>query len=291
MCGEERSTGRRSSSVMEIPPRVRRRGSCPQGARNIQGNTSACAEKRPWPQCSRTGPRKYLRVCGEELRPSSFAAVAMEIPPRVRRRAAEPCGNLCDSGNTSACAEKSKSRHAAAHPSRKYLRVCGEELVSRLPRQVRLEIPPRMRRRVEQGQAHVLALGNTSAYAEKSRIKTPSPSRIRKYLRVCGEERWSKWAMPVGTEIPPRMRRRVDEAHRPMVTSVKYLRVCGEEREPSLSTVMTMEIPPRMRRRGCLNGAAESVGGNTSAYAEKRVRRRRLSELIWKYLRVCGEES
>ena len=230
VCGEERSTGRRSSSVMEIPPRVRRRGSCPQGARNIQGNTSAYAEKR----CS---------------------------PP------------------------------ATGGPARKYLRVCGEELVSRLPRQVRLEIPPRMRRRVEQGQAHVLALGNTSAYAEKSRIKTPSPSRIRKYLRVCGEERWSKWAMPVGTEIPPRMRRRVDEAHRPMVTSVKYLRVCGEEREPSLSTVMTMEIPPRMRRRGCLNGAAESVGGNTSAYAEKRVRRRRLSELIWKYLRVCGEEQ
>ena len=50
------------------------------------------------------------------------------------------------------------------------------------------------------------------------------------------------------------------------------------------------EIPPRARRRAVLAWAKPAVTRNTSACAEKSMRRATIVVVIWKYLRVRGEE-
>ena len=66
VCGEEWLIFARRQSRMEIPPRVRRRASFANHHTLPAGNTSACAEKRPWLIKNNGRWRKYLRVCGEE---------------------------------------------------------------------------------------------------------------------------------------------------------------------------------------------------------------------------------
>ena len=50
-----------------------------------------------------------------------------EIPPRARRRAKDELERRGYTGNTSACAEKRKSKWAGFKTNWKYLRVRGEE--------------------------------------------------------------------------------------------------------------------------------------------------------------------
>ena len=87
VCGEEDVTAVDSPPVVEIPPRVRRRGLLDQLAECHHGNTSACAEKRYIFGRTSKESLKYLRVCGEEIRGWVSSIASMEIPPRVRRRA------------------------------------------------------------------------------------------------------------------------------------------------------------------------------------------------------------
>ena len=86
VCGEEVGDGELNHFVLEIPPRVRRRG--------IQSH------------CHANSFRKYLRVCGEEGVAGWVAGFCMEIPPRVRRRVRCWLILRLRLGNTSACAEK-----------------------------------------------------------------------------------------------------------------------------------------------------------------------------------------
>ena len=235
----------------------------------------------------------------------------MEIPPRMRRRVlstGQVCGFL---GNTSAYAEKSPPLSWMRWLVGKYLRVCGEEVSSMKSRQLLLEIPPRMRRRAQRNISESIPLGNTSAYAEKRDTTMIYTHVTRKYLRVCGEETGFCTLHQTYREIPPRMRRReriglicpVLEgntsayAEKSLTADTlapvewKYLRVCGEETDNRARGWCEVEIPPRMRRRGPFVGDCGVIGGNTSAYAEKRGAVRRLSGAYRKYLRVCGEES
>ena len=153
-----------------------------------------------------------------------------------------------------------------------------------------LEIPPRVRRRVPEGNRQHLGHGNTSACAEKSHGYGAPIRRWWKYLRVCGEESWRKYPSSPCTEIPPHVRRRVFRQPKvsgePGNTSAcaekspaatfanpgtrKYLRVCGEEQEYPAQEPQCKEIPPRVRRRGIIAGYIASAHGNTSACAEKR---------------------
>ena len=111
------------------------------------GNTSACAEKRFDHAVSVSNNRKYLRVCGEEPLNLHRYPTTLEIPPRVRRRVLLTFVKGMADGNTSACAEKSSCCCCCLSSSRKYLRVCGEELGVASPVRSNLEIPPRVRRR------------------------------------------------------------------------------------------------------------------------------------------------
>src|SRR5699024_11491742 len=111
---------------------------------------------------------RYLRVCGEERHCPARGGCSLEIPPRVRRRAAIDGPTYRRPGNTSACAEKSHLAGIRAPFGWKYLRVCGEELLSPAIRRLSGEIPPRVRRRGQFNRRSIRQSGNTSACAEKS---------------------------------------------------------------------------------------------------------------------------
>ena len=188
-------------------------------------------------------------MCGEERRRNLRFLAFEEIPPRVRRRA-RPGGSLpALQGNTSACAEKSVIPQCSLIGQRKYLRVCGEESRIRRAHSPVVEIPPRVRRRGIIAGYIASAHGNTSACAEKSRLRSLWVALRGKYLRVCGEE-LARFHLDVcSKEIPPRVRRRARlplftvgyvgntsacaEKRYGMDSSAstrwKYLRVCGEE--------------------------------------------------------------
>src|SRR5699024_3205796 len=132
---------------------------------------------------------KYLRVCGEESASGSPVMIGMEIPPRVRRRAHSQLGKLMYNGKyLRVCGEE---RHHSIKTARhgEYLRVCGEEGVKVRCGSSIAEIPPRVRRRVLVSLPVVRSRGNTSACAEKRIGSSKSMRPLRKYLRVCGEER------------------------------------------------------------------------------------------------------
>ena len=93
----------------------------------LEGNTSACAEKRYCSKLDAFRPWKYLRVRGEEGVIEEDAQILQEIPPRARRRVLKRQVPIVSLGNTSACAEKSYR--------------------SELNTMNAVEIPPRARRR------------------------------------------------------------------------------------------------------------------------------------------------
>ena len=170
VCGEEPCSASLRLLDTEIPPRVRRRVPVFSELRIRRGNTSACAEKRIAAPGFEVRQRKYLRVCGEEFWFIRKAPFELEIPPRVRRRVKAEANNVEIEGNTSACAEKSASAASRSTSCRKYLRVCGEEQNQLTDVQLRMEIPPRVRRRgFPQGRVST-SHGNTSACAEKSLV-------------------------------------------------------------------------------------------------------------------------
>ncbi|VFB06054.1 Uncharacterised protein [Corynebacterium striatum] len=233
-----------------------------------------------------------------------------EIPPRARRRASQWPLLRIITGNTSACAEKSRSHLEDAESAGKYLRVRGEESIAPGEPDSHEEIPPRARRRAGLwvGAAH--DFGNTSACAEKRAISMVPWCVARKYLRVRGEEIHHESKRGLKVEIPPRARRRgnvyMDAEEDEGNTSAcaekscgllvcgavwrKYLRVRGEERQSSIGPCMYTEIPPRARRRECLHLVEVFQVGNTSACAEKSDCGVYAAPSIWKYLRVRGEE-
>ena len=85
----------------------------------------------------------------------------------MRRRAQRQMLQMLHHGNTSACAEKSRTNHLHHPSTRKYLRVCGEELDTVSHANMNPEIPPRVRRRASEEKNVPYSLGNTSACAEK----------------------------------------------------------------------------------------------------------------------------
>ena len=192
-----------------------------------------------------------------------------EIPPRARRRVISAYPEATDLGNTSACAEKSRRGGWGLRCRRKYLRVRGEEYNGRLKIPLVAEIPPCARRRGISQHRQRRGRGNTSACAEKRACRLMRRFRLRKYLRVRGEELSAHTQKRPISEIPPRARRRVDgvvgvcdaagntsacaEKSRRGVCRVqiqwKYLRVRGEEVKGFDNGANIMEIPPRARRR------------------------------------------
>ena len=129
--GEEASFLRTRALLVEIPPRARRRGAAARLCVMATGNTSACAEKSHRRRRLADRHGKYLRVRGEERFVVVCAVKLQEIPPRARRRVRYAGAVGCSEGNTSACAEKRLGTCRRCLRRRKYLRVRGEEPLSR----------------------------------------------------------------------------------------------------------------------------------------------------------------
>ena len=169
----------------------------------------------------------YLRVRGEYGTSAASAADAMELPPRARRIRWENTRMTTPTRTTSACAENTMLALIAALDTRNYLRVRGE-YVDRDRGSMRrgnylrvrgeyttwredlsagLELPPRARRILRDGQRDLENRGTTSACAENTTCILFTPHPARNYLRVRGEYADAEACIKVAMELPPRARR------------------------------------------------------------------------------------
>ena len=172
-----------------------------------------------------------------------------------------------------------------------------------------LELPPRTRRILVQGEKCGFRIGTTSACAEN----TPRPERRKSecwnYLRVRGEYSPNPDPVWLSAELPPRTRRIL--AHELGVTILmgttsayaentaddvyvalhqrNYLRVRGEYDSFSSSAAFAWELPPRTRRIHDPGFAVGASPGTTSAYAENTLISKKAQVSVRNYLRVRGE--
>ena len=166
--GEERCFTPLGLFQPEIPPRARGRDYLLAADAVHVGNTPACAGKRRWIRIVRRGLWKYPRVRGEEGVYSVNFAHCSEIPPRARGRGGRIESPTMGSGNTPACAGKSRPPHRPRAHIGKYPRVRGEEIGDALGANGSVEIPPRARGRVRRCSSPARPTGNTPACAGKS---------------------------------------------------------------------------------------------------------------------------
>ncbi len=209
-------------------------------------------------------------MCGEEPAASAKVRVPLEIPPRVRGRGRICCTLIFKAGNTPACAGKRSEFVLLEVGVWKYPRVCGEELSGKEYALGLMEIPPRVRGRVDDVSCGVLIPGNTPACAGKRKTILSRIKSRWKYPRVCGEEISVKTLSGSISEIPPRVRGRVACAGSDVIaagntpacagksffylesrfTPRKYPRVCGEETNETLyfqrSRILDSPRPGRM---------------------------------------------
>ena len=147
MRGEEKQATIEAKLTEELPPHPRRRG-IDRGMRLVhRGITSACAEKSKIEAKRDPSIGNYLRMRGEEAKPTCTPRGLKELPPHARRRAPRPQRAPKYPGITSACAEKRVAPAVMAVKPRNYLRMRGEEASKRARPWSILELPPHARRR------------------------------------------------------------------------------------------------------------------------------------------------
>ena len=171
------------------------------------------------------------------------------------------------------------------------------------------ELPPRARRILTDTSVDTTPPGTTSACAENTLLRLPSPPSCWNYLRVRGEYSMISCFSSGTKELPPRARRIQRKSNIPsgfkgttsacaenttadphyMQRSRNYLRVRGEYYMIKVFTRSTAELPPRARRIPATGRLAHSLGGTTSACAENTAKRHPRPGPNRNYLRVCGE--
>ena len=169
-----------------------------------------------------------------------------------------------------------------------YLCVRGEYCHRCLGGNVRLELPPRARRILEDQAAVAAGEGTTSACAENTLGQKLFHGKLRNYLRVRGEYLEMASHAVMIQELPPRARRipwdalgagikygttsACAENTVTRLTSVvvpgNYLRVRGEYTSTRWVICTTRELPPRARRIPNPPGFRDSMTRTTSACAE-----------------------
>ena len=109
-------------------------------------------------------------------------------PPRVRsRHASLPTGHV-NHGITSACAEQTTPCLHCPPVIRDHLRVCGADILGRLPRPAVPGSPPRVRSRHPDSVIPPVNRGITSACAEQTAIWVDVSDALGDHLRVCGAD-------------------------------------------------------------------------------------------------------
>ena len=110
VCGEDKSLHEKYLHGEETPPRMRGRLIQPCGLNNLAGNTPAYAGKTLLTVIEAAKEEKHPRVCGEDLRLSTWMTPGLETPPRMRGRPASAQTPAGESRNTPAYAGKTVPR-------------------------------------------------------------------------------------------------------------------------------------------------------------------------------------
>ena len=171
--------------------------------------------------------------------------------------------------NTPAYAGKTRTQRLRLTCSWKHPRVCGEDSAVVKRSFCPTETPPRMRGRLSLFSSGSLSMGNTPAYAGKTRRQNRWSAPRWKHPRVCGEDHFGEIVRHHLLETPPRMRGRLTN-NTPNIalcrntpayagktsfctflklSTEKHPRVCGEDKRFRQKCPMLPETPPRMRGR------------------------------------------
>ncbi len=185
--GENTLTRGRSPNPAETPPRTRRKLIMHNISKTSHRNTSAYAEKTRIQALLKVLRKKHLRVRGENLRNIMSQVRTSETPPRTRRKPTPSYLKSPFFRNTSAYAEKTNSSASSSLFDWKHLRVRGENRNECCARASGSETPPRTRRKRRRHQTLFCNRRNTSAYAEKTRLRNSGNRPKGKHLRVRGE--------------------------------------------------------------------------------------------------------
>ena len=110
-------------------------------------------------------------------------------------------------GTTSACAENTSTCGMTFFPTRNYLRVRGEYLLSETIPTPEQELPPRARRILMHAAIPQPEPGTTSACAENTSTGMNITALEANYLRVRGEYCFLRHSLNSSMELPPRARR------------------------------------------------------------------------------------
>ena len=310
VCGADDTTDTPFSKVVGSPPRVRSRRR--QQNRHDAGRriTSACAEQTS-PRSPSGNPRRdHLRVCGADPLAVGVGHASEGSPPRVRSRPLFQEPQLVVDGITSACAEQTCRSPWAWDCSRDHLRVCGADSFMGACPFRRGGSPPRVRSRLGLQRHQHARRRITSACAEQTSTPTPTSTRHRDHLRVCGADNALGAAGVVTLGSPPRVRSRPQrpdlhigprgitsacaEQTRapcpPPARSWDHLRVCGADTLTVALTVSAPGSPPRVRSRLTQHGAQHAPCRITSACAEQT--NQGAPDLLrdTDHLRVCGAD-
>ena len=180
------------------------------------GITSACAEQTGVALVARLAPKDHLRVCGADLKAKANKPTFQGSPPRVRSRRIPRDRITAERRITSACAEQTPRCLVLWRLPRDHLRVCGADLIRRIPETIEPGSPPRVRSRRCLTDIHDLRCGITSACAEQTSKPKDWRMRTGDHLRVCGADRGRKGGTLFAVGSPPRVRSRLHALLRPL---------------------------------------------------------------------------
>ena len=139
------------SSPPGLPPRARGRPAVAADFHAVRGTTPACAGKtRRW-KASKTRPRDYPRVRGEDAHSPASWSLRVGLPPRARGRRFRVGGGEITAGTTPACAGKTCPGAMSPALMRDYPRVRGEDWYPIHPIFKAVGLPPRARGRLLHG--------------------------------------------------------------------------------------------------------------------------------------------
>ena len=189
-----------------LSPRVRGHRDDLAADRSSIGSIPACAGS---PQAAPAIPpeaRVYPRVCGVTNVTASVRPLKVGLSPRVRGHPAGGAAGLPDEGSIPACAGSPPGLPGSGVGLAVYPRVCGVtwRLITRSMSAGGLS--PRVRGHLDIASVVACKRGSIPACAGSPPQRTPAPSMLEVYPRVCGVTRRSPGAGRAPGGLSPRVR-------------------------------------------------------------------------------------
>ncbi len=233
------------------------------------------------------------------------------LPPLARRERLHDSGRYWHPRSTSARAERTCTRSATRSSRAVYLRSRGENPDACADGDRHEGLPPLARRERSRSGGERLALGSTSARAERTSPAWRSGVSEEVYLRSRGENSYIPRSRGLDPGLPPlarrerlrtdshRTRRRSTSARAERTAAAShalppppvYLRSRGENALPAALHARVQGLPPLARRELRRELVIVLVTGSTSARAERTPSYPPQWKERWVYLRSRGENA